>query len=172
MQNLGVRRIGTVRPIRNGGPTLMTSKNLMKKGYGAFDYRSAEGVITVKWCNKCVNLLSNACGIMPLSTVQRWSKAYPPMSITHSYLQSAYGKHRSFWNAGTPVQNPIQFKALVHSSVWIHPWPVHLKFLAGVQQGLWPAEWETNATIILLSTTSEETLHPKTLPTTTQMRCV
>ncbi|XP_040891591.1 piggyBac transposable element-derived protein 2 [Toxotes jaculatrix] len=72
--NLGVKCIGTVRPNRLGGATLMADKNLMKKGHGAFDYSSAEGVIAVKWYdNKCVHLLSNACGIMPLSTVKRSS---------------------------------------------------------------------------------------------------
>lgn len=47
--NLGVKCIGTVRPNRIGGATLMVDKQLMKKGRGAFDYRSAEGVIAVKW---------------------------------------------------------------------------------------------------------------------------
>lgn len=43
--DLGVRCIGTVRPTRIGGATLLTDKNLMMKGRGAFHYRSAEGVI-------------------------------------------------------------------------------------------------------------------------------
>lgn len=53
--NLGVKCIGTVRPNRMGGTTLKTDKELMKEGRGAFDYRSAEGLIAVKWFdNKCV----------------------------------------------------------------------------------------------------------------------
>lgn len=47
--NLGVKCIGTVRPNRMGGTTLKTDKKLMKEGRGAFDYRSAEGLIAVKW---------------------------------------------------------------------------------------------------------------------------
>ncbi|CAB4065245.1 unnamed protein product [Lepeophtheirus salmonis] len=41
------------------------------KGHRAFDYRSSEGVIAVKWLDKkCVNFLSIAYGIEPLSTVK------------------------------------------------------------------------------------------------------
>ena len=43
----------------------------MKEGCGAFDYRSAEGLIAVKWFdNKCVN--HSAFGIMRLSAVELW----------------------------------------------------------------------------------------------------
>lgn len=97
--------------------------------------------------NKCLNLLSNACGIMPLSTVKRWSKE-ARVKITvpcPSLIQSAYRRPWSFRHAGTPGLNPSQGKPLVHSSVWIHPWPVHPNFLAGLQEGLWPTEGETNA---------------------------
>ncbi|KAF0040514.1 hypothetical protein F2P81_006412 [Scophthalmus maximus] len=69
---LGVKCIGTVQANRIGGAPLMIDKELMQKGHGACDYRSAEGLIAVKWFdNKCVILLSNACGIMPLTTVKR-----------------------------------------------------------------------------------------------------
>uniref|UniRef100_A0AAY4DZV3 PiggyBac transposable element-derived protein domain-containing protein n=1 Tax=Denticeps clupeoides TaxID=299321 RepID=A0AAY4DZV3_9TELE len=52
--NLGVKCIGTVRPNGMGGATLITDKELIKKGRGAFDFRSAEGVLAVKWFdNKC-----------------------------------------------------------------------------------------------------------------------
>ncbi|KAK9533207.1 hypothetical protein VZT92_008345 [Zoarces viviparus] len=44
--NLGVKCICTVRPNHTGGATLMPDKELMKKGRGAFDHRSAEGVIS------------------------------------------------------------------------------------------------------------------------------
>ncbi|XP_070762031.1 uncharacterized protein [Enoplosus armatus] len=74
-ENLGIRCIGTVRSNRMGGATLKTDKELMKEGCGAFDYRSAEGLLAVKWFdNKCVSLLSSAAGITPLSSVKRWSK--------------------------------------------------------------------------------------------------
>lgn len=93
--SLGVKCIGTVRPNRTGGATLMTDKELMKRGRGAFDYRSAEGVIAVKWFdNKCVNLLSNASGIMPLSTVKRWSKeSKAKVMIPCPSLIPAYNEH-------------------------------------------------------------------------------
>lgn len=73
----------------------MTDKELMKRGRGAFDYRSAEGVIAVKWFdNKCVNLLSNASGIMPLSTVKRWSKeSKAKVMIPCPSLIPAYNEH-------------------------------------------------------------------------------
>lgn len=73
----------------------MTDKELMKKGRGAFDYKSAEGVIAVKWYdNKCVNLLSNACGIMPFSTVKRWSKeAQTKIAVPCPSLIPAYNQH-------------------------------------------------------------------------------
>uniref|UniRef100_A0A8C1CNC5 PiggyBac transposable element-derived protein domain-containing protein n=1 Tax=Cyprinus carpio carpio TaxID=630221 RepID=A0A8C1CNC5_CYPCA len=81
--SLGVQCIGTVRPNRTGGAPLMTDKELIKRGRGSYDYRSAEGVIAVKWFdNKCVNLLSNASGIMPLSAVKRWCKESKE-KITH-----------------------------------------------------------------------------------------
>lgn len=92
---LGVRCIGTVRPNRIGGAPLMADKELMKKGRGAFDYRSAEGVIAVKWFdNKCVNLLSNACGVEPLSSVKRWSKdAHAKINVPCPSLIPAYNVH-------------------------------------------------------------------------------
>jgi len=96
--SLGVKCIGTVRPNRTGGAPLMTDKDLMKRGHGACDYRSAEGVIAVKWFdNKCVNLLSNASAIMPLSTVNRWSKdsgakiPVPCPSLIHAYNEHMGG---------------------------------------------------------------------------------
>lgn len=96
--SLGVKCIGTVRPNRIGGAPLMTDKELMKRGRGACDYRSAEGVIAVKWFDsKCVNLLSNASGIIPLSTVKRWSKeshakiAIPCPSLIHAYNEHMGG---------------------------------------------------------------------------------
>ncbi|XP_054602416.1 piggyBac transposable element-derived protein 2-like [Nothobranchius furzeri] len=93
--SLGVKCIGTVRPNRTGGATLMTDKELTKKGRGAFDYKAAEGVIAVKWFdNKCVNLLSNAVGVMPLSTVKRWSKeSKAKISIPCPSLIHAYNEH-------------------------------------------------------------------------------
>ncbi|KAI4800020.1 hypothetical protein KUCAC02_016557 [Chaenocephalus aceratus] len=67
IQNLhsgpGIKCIGTVRENRNGRAPLMTHKELVKKGRGAFDYRSSEEVVAVKWFdNKCVNLLSSLWG--------------------------------------------------------------------------------------------------------------
>uniref|UniRef100_A0A3P9KB14 PiggyBac transposable element-derived protein domain-containing protein n=1 Tax=Oryzias latipes TaxID=8090 RepID=A0A3P9KB14_ORYLA len=93
--SLGVRCIGTVRPNRTGGAPLMADKDLVKQGRGASDYRSAEGVIAVKWLNnKCVNLLSNASGIMPLSTVRQWSKeSKAKTSIPCPSLIPAYNEH-------------------------------------------------------------------------------
>lgn len=92
---LGVKCIGTVRQNRTGGAPLMTDKELMKKGRGAFDYRSYEGVLAVKWFdNKCVNLLSNACGVEPLTTVRRWSKeAKAKIAIPCPSLIPAYNEH-------------------------------------------------------------------------------
>lgn len=72
----------------------MVDKQLMKKGRGAFDYRSAEGAIAVKWYdNKCVNLLSNACGIVPISTVKQRGpcKDKCPVPITHPCLNQHMG---------------------------------------------------------------------------------
>lgn len=112
-------------------------------------------------------------------------KDYRPVSITNSCLQSA-GRRWSLWHTGTSVQDLSQVKALV-----IRPWPVHLRFLAGLQEGLWPLEWEQMPvkrfrlsvahseaswrastrswpTIILLSAISIETRHIKTLTTTTR----
>ncbi|XP_050959103.1 piggyBac transposable element-derived protein 2 [Labeo rohita] len=93
--SLGVKCIGTVRPNRTGGAPLMTDKELIKRGRGSYDYRSAEGVIAVKWCdNKCVNLLSNASGIMPLSTVKRWCKeSKQKITVPCPSLIPAYNQH-------------------------------------------------------------------------------
>jgi hypothetical protein len=92
---LGVKCIGTVRPNRIGGAPLMTDKELMKRGRGACDYMSADGVVAVKWFdNKCVNLLSNACGIMPFSTVKRWSKeSKAKIAVPCPSLIPAYNEH-------------------------------------------------------------------------------
>ncbi|XP_062851349.1 piggyBac transposable element-derived protein 3-like [Trichomycterus rosablanca] len=93
--NLGVKCIGTVRSNRVSGIPLITDQQLRKKGRGAFDYRSSDGVIAVKWFdNKCVNLLSNACGITPLSTVKRWSKVdKTKISVPCPSLIPAYNEH-------------------------------------------------------------------------------
>ncbi|KAF7647776.1 hypothetical protein LDENG_00167070 [Lucifuga dentata] len=90
-----VKCIGTVQANCIGGATLMTDKELMKKGHGAYDCRSAEGGVAIKWFySKCVNLLSNACGIMPLSTVKRWSKEFKhKIAIPCPSLIPAYNKH-------------------------------------------------------------------------------
>uniref|UniRef100_A0A671W251 PiggyBac transposable element-derived protein domain-containing protein n=1 Tax=Sparus aurata TaxID=8175 RepID=A0A671W251_SPAAU len=94
-ENLGIRCIGTVRHNRMGGATLKKDKELMKEGRGAFDFVSAEGLLAVKWFdNKCVNLLSSACGITPLSSVKRWSKeAKAKVAVTCPSLIPAYNKH-------------------------------------------------------------------------------
>lgn len=70
----------------------------MKMGRGACDFRSAEGVVAVKWFdNKCVNLLSNAYGIMPLSAVKRWNResrtktGVPCPSLIHVYSEHVGG---------------------------------------------------------------------------------
>ncbi|KAM3850292.1 piggyBac transposable element-derived protein 2-like [Diretmus argenteus] len=99
LQNLqttvGIKCIGTVRSNRTGGAPLMADKDLVKNGRGSFDYRSAEGVIAVKWYdNKCVNLLSNACGIEPEETVRRWSKeAKAKIDVPCPSLILAYNAH-------------------------------------------------------------------------------
>ncbi|KAM4549860.1 piggyBac transposable element-derived protein 3-like isoform 1-T1 [Fundulus diaphanus] len=93
--SLGVKCIGAIRPNCTGGAPLMADKELMKKGRGAYDYRSAEGVIAVKWFDKkCVSLLSNAYGIMPLSTVNRWNKeSRRKIAISCPSLIRAYNEH-------------------------------------------------------------------------------
>uniref|UniRef100_A0A671LFG7 PiggyBac transposable element-derived protein domain-containing protein n=1 Tax=Sinocyclocheilus anshuiensis TaxID=1608454 RepID=A0A671LFG7_9TELE len=93
--SLGVQCIGTVRPNRTGGAPLMTDKELIKRGRGSYDYRSAEGVIAVKWFdNKCVNLLSNASWIMHLSAVKRWCKvSKEKITVPCPSLIPAYNEH-------------------------------------------------------------------------------
>lgn len=90
--SLGVKCIGTVQPNCTGGAPYMADKDLMKRGRGACDYRSAGGV---KWFdNKCVNLLSSACGIMPSWTVKRWSKeSSPKIAIPCPSRIPAYNEH-------------------------------------------------------------------------------
>uniref|UniRef100_A0A3Q2SZ84 PiggyBac transposable element-derived protein domain-containing protein n=1 Tax=Fundulus heteroclitus TaxID=8078 RepID=A0A3Q2SZ84_FUNHE len=92
--NLGVKCIGTVRSNRMGQASLMSDK-LMKKGHGAFDFRSSEGVLAVKWFdNKCVNILSNACRIMPTGSVRRWSKdTRTKVDVPCPSLIPAYNQH-------------------------------------------------------------------------------
>ncbi|XP_038591089.1 piggyBac transposable element-derived protein 3-like [Micropterus salmoides] len=119
--NLGVRCIGAVQPNGMGGATMMTDKQLMKEGRGALDYRSAEGVIAVKWFdNKCVSLLSNACGIMPLSTVKRWSKdSRTKISVPCPSLVTAYNQHMG----GTDLSDMLVhlYKTPVKSRRWYIP---------------------------------------------------
>lgn len=103
--------------------------NLMKKGRGAFDDRSADRVVALKRIdNTCVDLLSVACGITPLS------KVHVPSLIPASN-QPMGGIDPS------PVQDPSQVKARVRTPVRIHPSPVHLKLLAGLS----PPGGEANA---------------------------
>ncbi|XP_028324766.1 piggyBac transposable element-derived protein 3-like [Gouania willdenowi] len=119
--NLGLRCIGTVRANRMGGATLKTDKELMKEGRGAFDYRSTEGVIAVKWVdNKCVNLLSNACGIAPVSSVKRWSKeANTKIAVPCPSLIPAYNQHMG----GIDLSDMLVhlYKTPVKSRRWYFP---------------------------------------------------
>lgn len=67
-----IRCLGTVWANRTAGAAdyLKTDKELSKEGRGAYDYWSSKGAIAVKWYdNKCVTLLSNACGVEPVSFV-------------------------------------------------------------------------------------------------------
>ncbi|XP_024858094.1 uncharacterized protein LOC108249818 isoform X2 [Kryptolebias marmoratus] len=93
--SLGVRFIGAVQPNLTGGAPLMADSELMEKGRGAFDYRSAEGVVAVKWVEKkCVNLLSSACGILPLSAVDLWSEeSRTTITVPCPSLVPAYREH-------------------------------------------------------------------------------
>lgn len=68
---------------------MMADKDLKKKGRGAYDYRSTNGIIAIKWFdNKCVTILSNACGVNPVASVQRWtwprSACHAPHSLQHT----------------------------------------------------------------------------------------
>lgn len=69
--------------------------------------------------NKWVNLLNNACGIMPLSTVKRWGieahaeKDVP--SLIQVYNQLMGGIDLS------DMQDPSKVKAMVLSPVRFHP---------------------------------------------------
>lgn len=67
---------------------------MIRTGRGAFDYRSAEGLMAAKWNdNKCVNLLSDTCGIMPLPTVIWWSKeAHAKITVLCPSLIPAYSQ--------------------------------------------------------------------------------
>lgn len=66
--------IGTVWSAHTGGAPLLSYKELIQKGRGAFDYYFAEGIIAVKWFDKCVIILSNAYGVEPLSSLTCWNK--------------------------------------------------------------------------------------------------
>lgn len=96
--NLGLRSVGTVRVNRTGGATLMSDKEMVKRGRGVVDFCSSEGVVAVKWFdNKCVTLLSNAYGVEPLSSVKRYTKEaqqkvdVPCPSIVLAYNQAMGG---------------------------------------------------------------------------------
>uniref|UniRef100_A0A8C2EAB2 PiggyBac transposable element-derived protein domain-containing protein n=1 Tax=Cyprinus carpio TaxID=7962 RepID=A0A8C2EAB2_CYPCA len=101
--NLGLRSVGTVRANRSGnfavcGATLMSDKEMVKRGRGVVDFCSSEVVVAVKWFdNKCVTLLSRACGVEPLSSVKRYKKEaqqkvdVPCPSIVLAYNQAMGG---------------------------------------------------------------------------------
>uniref|UniRef100_A0A3B4BMG1 PiggyBac transposable element-derived protein domain-containing protein n=1 Tax=Periophthalmus magnuspinnatus TaxID=409849 RepID=A0A3B4BMG1_9GOBI len=119
--NLGIKYIGTVRSNRIGGAHLIEDKELMKRGRGALDYKSTEGVLAVKWYdNKCVTLLSNACGIMPLTRVQRWSKdAKAKIAVQCPSLIAAYNQHMG----GIDLSNMLVhlYKTPAKSQRWYFP---------------------------------------------------
>ncbi|XP_041664121.1 piggyBac transposable element-derived protein 2-like isoform X2 [Cheilinus undulatus] len=96
--NLGIRSVGTARENLTGGAILLSDKELEKQERGAVDFCSSSGVIAVKWYgSKCVTLLSNACGVEPLSSVKRFSKdaqqkvGVPCPSIVLAYNQAMGG---------------------------------------------------------------------------------
>ncbi|KAF0039263.1 hypothetical protein F2P81_007498 [Scophthalmus maximus] len=112
-ENLGIRCMG--------GATLKTDKELMKEGRGAFDYMSAEGLLAVKWFdNKCVSLLSSACGITLLSSVKRWSKeAKAKVTVPCPSLIPAYNQHMG----GIDLFDMLvhMYKTLAKSRRWYLP---------------------------------------------------
>uniref|UniRef100_A0A673IQ48 PiggyBac transposable element-derived protein domain-containing protein n=1 Tax=Sinocyclocheilus rhinocerous TaxID=307959 RepID=A0A673IQ48_9TELE len=91
--NLGLRSVSTIRLIHH-----IQDKKMVKRGRGVVDFCSSEGVVAVKWFdNKCVTLLSNACGVEPLSLVKRYKKEaqqkvdVPCPSIVLAYNQAMGG---------------------------------------------------------------------------------
>lgn len=75
----------------------------------------------MKWYdNKCVTLLSNACGIMPLSTVKRWSKdEKAKIAIPCPSLIPAYNEHMG----GTDLSDMLVhlYKTPAKSRRWYFP---------------------------------------------------
>lgn len=76
----------------------MSDKEMVKRGRGVVDFCSSEVVVAVKWFdNKCVTLLSSACGVEPLSSVKRYKKEaqqkvdVPCPSIVLAYNQAMGG---------------------------------------------------------------------------------
>ncbi|CAM4458281.1 unnamed protein product [Leuciscus chuanchicus] len=104
-----------------GGATLKTDKELMKEARGAFDFMSAEGLLAAKWFdNKCVSLLSSACGITPLSSVKRWRKeAKAKVAVPCPSLIPAYNQHMG----GIDLSDMLvhMYKTLAKSRRWYLP---------------------------------------------------
>ena len=69
--------VGTICLNRLGGCNMNDNKPLQKSGRGSVDYRMDinSGIIMVKWVdNIVVQLVSNFCGIEPMSKILRWCK--------------------------------------------------------------------------------------------------
>ncbi len=79
----------TVQSYCTGGP------GLMKKGCGPCDSGLLKGILhlitnaegDLAFNNKCVNLLSNACGIMPFATVKWWRRVTPKSDGDATFVQ-------------------------------------------------------------------------------------
>jgi hypothetical protein len=66
---------GTVRQNRKAGCPLMSEKALKKEGRGAYDFKSANGVVVCDWYdNRVVTVASNFHSVQPVSMQSRWSK--------------------------------------------------------------------------------------------------
>ena len=70
--------VATIQKNRLGECQLESDNKLKQAGRGSYDYKSDKnsGITIVKWYdNKAVHLVSSYCGVQPVTTCKRWSRA-------------------------------------------------------------------------------------------------
>lgn len=96
LNETGIKGTGTVRINRMNNCPIKNDTEMKKEKRGFYDYRfdKRNKILAITWNdNKCVKMLTNNLGIMPLDNVRRWSKSEKKeVYVDRPFILSQYNK--------------------------------------------------------------------------------
>ena len=125
LESKGILCTGTVMANRTGdvGKKLKDVKDSkMKRGEWVEYSRSDDKIVVMKWKdNKCVHLMSSACGSQPEDNCQRWSKEQKQkVTVTRPAIVRTYNAHMG----GIDLND--RFISYYRTSIRTRKWPVRV----------------------------------------------